>query len=44
MQTPKRFGATNENTAEQGEEMSNDAERIAGKKLLKEQYVALHPQ
>lgn len=44
MQTPKRFGATHENTTKQGEEMSNDAERIAGKKLLKEQCVALHPQ
>lgn len=26
----------NKNTTEQGKEMSNDAERIAGKKLLKE--------
>lgn len=26
----------NENPTEQGEEMSNDAERIEGKKLLKE--------
>ena len=28
---------TNENTTKQGEEMSNDTERIRGKKLLKKQ-------